>query len=207
MRMKRFVTGLIFVCFLYTGKAQKIEEFFIQIPDDLIVQLEKAWRKDLVDLYKSGNPAALENTMEGRSVLKKLTNNYMLLQSTERSTVELKLLSLVNNSYIICMIETVFAPIADSRISFYSTDWQRLPSGDILTPVAESWFWKEDAPSQGYLPQPEMFLLKYSLSDENELLTAEYMSPHFLDDENQQIVQPFLKAELKTYRWKAGRFE
>ena len=205
--MKRFIASWIFICFLFVGKAQKMEECFIRMPDDLVFQLEEAWRKDLVDLYKSGKPAALENTMQGMSVLIKLSDNYLLLQSTESSTVELKLLSLINNTHIICMIETVYAPIADSRISFYSTGWQQLPSDNIFIPVDESWFWKEHASSQEYLPQSEVFLLKYSLSDENEILTAEYMTPLFLDDENQQQMNPFLKSEPKTYKWKSGRFE
>ena len=57
------------------------------------------------------------------------------------------------------------------------------------------------------LSESEMFLVKYSLSDENELLAAEYMTPFYLDDENQKIVKPLLKVEPKIYKWKSGRFE
>ena len=207
--MKRLIAGLIFACYLYAAEAQKMENYFIQMPDYLTFQLEEAWRKDLVDLFKSGKPAVLENTMQGKSVLKKLTDNYLLLQSTENSTVEIKLLSLVNNTLILCVIETVYAPVADSRVSFFSTDWQRLSSDGIFTPVTEDRFWKADADSSllNYLPRPGMFLVKYSLSDENATLTAEYMTPLSLDDETQQFVKPFLRTEPKTYEWKFGRFE
>lgn len=66
------------------------------MPDQYIPQLEHAWRKDLVDLYTSGKESRLKNTMNGFSTLQKLTNDYLLLQTTERSTVEMKLLPLVN---------------------------------------------------------------------------------------------------------------
>ena len=207
--MRRIITGLCFACIIFAAKAQKMEDYFIRMPNDLISPLEEAWRKDLVDLYKSGKPAVLENTMQGTSVLNKLTDHYLLLQSTEYSTVELKLLSLVNNTHIICMIETVYAPVADSRVSFYTTDWQRLSSNDVFTPVTGEWFWQEDPDSSAlaYHPQLKLLLVKYSLSDENETLTAEYMTPLFLDDETKQIVRPLLKDESKIYEWKSGRFE
>ena len=207
--MKRLVIGFIFTCILVTAGAQKMENYFIQMPDYLIAQLEEAWRKDLVDLYKSGKPAALENTMLGKSTLLMLTDHYLLLQSTERSTVELKLLPLINNTYILCMVETIYAPVADSRVSFYTTDWQRLPADDIFKPVSKDWFWKKDADPIRIevILQSEICLMKYHLSDKEETLTAEYMTPFNLDVESQQIVKPLLKDEPKTFQWKNGRFE
>ncbi|MDR2916645.1 MAG: DUF3256 family protein [Tannerella sp.] len=208
--MKRFTVSFLLFCLALCVKAQKMEDFFVKMPDDMVVQLEEAWRKDLVDLYKSGKTATLENTMQGKSTLSKLTEDYMLLKSTEYSTIELKLLPLVNNTYIICMIETVYAPVADSRVIFYTTEWQRVPSDGLFTPVVEEWFWKEDHTSLEFLDAKsrlDMYLVKYSLSEEDMILTAEYTTPQYLDEEYQGKVEPFLKTEPKIYEWKSGRFE
>ena len=207
--MKRCLIGLIFTCLLFTTYAQKMGEIFVQMPNELIVQLEEAWRKDLVELYQSGKPAVLENTMQGKSILNKLTDQYLNLQSTEHSVVELKLLPLVNNTFIICMIQTVYGPVADSRASFYTTEWQRLPTAEIFSPVTEDRFWKEDADqaSLDALSRLGMFLVKYTLSEESTTLTAEYTTPLYLDDENRQIVKPLLKDEPVRYEWKSGRYE
>ena len=207
--MKSFFTGLLLSCLFATAHAQTMEELFIRMPNELIVQLEEAWRKDLVDLYKSGKPAKLENTLQGKSVLQTLNERYLKLQSTEHSAVELRLLPLVNNTVIICMIQTVYGPVADSRVSFYTTEWQPLPADGIFSPVTVDWFRKEDADPEVFenLSRLEMFLVKYSFSEENETLTAEYTTPLYLDDENQQIVKSLLKTEPKTYTWKSGRFE
>ena len=212
MNMKRVVVSLLLVCSMIYAKAQKIEELFIKMPDDMIVQLEEAWRKDIVDLYKSGKTATLDNTMDGKSTLQKLTDDYMLLQSTEKSTIELKLLPLVNNTYIICAIETVFAPVADSRFSFYSTEWQKLSSAGLLVPVTESHFLKNDIDrtSVEFLDvtsRLDMFLVKYSLSAENRNLMAEYMTPQYVDEEYKERLKPYLKADPLIYEWKSGRFE
>jgi len=207
--MRRFIFGFLFACLFVWSGAQKMEDIFIKMPDDLLVQLEEAWRKDLVALFKSGKPAVVENTMMGKSILNKLTDDYLLLQSTERSSVEMRLLPLVNNTRIICMIQTIYGPVADSRVSFFTTEWQRLPSDDLFAPVDADWFRKDDADPSAVdsFSSSELFLIKYSLSDEKPTLTAEYMTPHFLDDDNQKAMKVFLKTENKTYEWRSGRFE
>ena len=210
--MKRFVISLLLACLMIYAEAQKLEEIFVKMPDDLIVQLEEAWRKDLVVLYKSGKPATLENTMQGRSTLQMMTNDYLLVQTTEHSVVELKLLPLVNNTYIICMIESVYGPLADSRVSFYSTEWELLSSDGLFVPVTGDWFFKEDADRMSsefldVVSQLDMDLVKYSLNSENTNLTAEYMTLQYIDDEYQKKAKPFLKTNPKIYEWKSGRFE
>jgi hypothetical protein len=210
--MKRMVLGLIFVCFAVSSMAQRMDELFIKMPSDMIIQLEEAWRKDLVDLYKSGKTATLENTMQGRSSLLELTDNYLLLRSSERSILEMKLLPLVNNTNIICMITTVSAPVADSRVHFYTTDWHPISSEELYAPVAADWFWNEDVDrsSIAYFDAKAMldiFLVKYSLSAENFSLTAEYTTPMYLDDDSRRKITLLLKDIPKKYEWKSGRFE
>ena len=210
--MKRFVISLLLAFSMIYAGAQKMEEIFINVPEGLILQLEEAWRKDIVDLYKSGKNATLENTMHGKSTLKKLTNDYLLLQSTECSTVEMKLLPLVNNTFIICMIETVYAPVADSRVNFFTTDWQILSSDGLFSPINEDWFLKDDVDrlSPEFLDatsQLDIFLVKYSLSADNTTLTAEYTTPQYLYEDYQKKVASLLKTEPKTYEWKSWRFE
>ena len=209
--MKSFLISILLVFSAIMAEAQKMDEVFIKMPDDIVIQLEEAWRKDLVEIYKSGKPAILENTMQGKSTLQKLTDNYLLLQSTEHSSVELKLLPLVNNTYIICMVETVYAPVADSRVSFYTTEWQPFATNDMYTPVTENVFLKNvNEVSQQELisiPVLNIFLVKYSLNSENTTLLAEYTSPQYLDEESRSKLKPLLKTNSKEYKWNSGRFE
>jgi len=211
--MKKNIISILLVFSVIMAEAQRMDEVFIKMPDDIVIQLEEAWRKDLVEIYKSGKPAVLENTMQGKSTLQKLTDDYLLLQSTEHSSVELKLLPLVNNTFIICMVETVFAPVADSRISFYTTEWQPLLSDGLYTPVTEKMFVKvEEELSQSELsiapaPGSAIFLVKYNLGVENATLTVEYTTPQYFDEENRDKMQALLKTESIVYKWNSGRFE
>ena len=105
--MKRLFLSILLCVFVWGMKAQEMDAVFVAMPDQYVPQLENAWRKDLIDLYNSGKEAKLKNTMNGFSTLKKLTDDYLLLQVTERSTVEMKLLPLY----------TVLFPTARSSFS------------------------------------------------------------------------------------------
>ncbi|GHU56936.1 hypothetical protein FACS189411_08950 [Bacteroidia bacterium] len=210
--MKQYI--LIFVmCLGALGvQAQEMKTLFTNMPDSLIPQLESAWRKDLIDLYNTGKEARLQNTMNGFAKLLKLTSDYVLLQPTERTTVELKSLPLVNNTYIICMITTIDGPVADSRVAFYTTDWKSLESENLLTPVTGSWFVKDGADKnsdayQDALARLDMDLIKYQLSPDNQNLTATYTTPQYLSENERSKVLPFLKDNPRIYTWEKSYFK
>ena len=193
-------------------KAQEMDAVFVAMPDQYVPQLENAWRKDLIDLYNSGKEAKLKNTMNGFSTLKKLTDDYLLLQVTDRSTVEMKLLPLVNNTYVVCMITTVYGPVPDSQVEFFTTDWKPLDAADLYTPVSAEWFIKDDADKSRIAfieatTRLDMDLRKYSLSPDNQMLTEEYTTPQSLSEAERKRVEPFLKNEPKVYTWEKFHFK
>ncbi|MDR0844951.1 MAG: DUF3256 family protein [Tannerella sp.] len=203
---------LLYIWTLPVLKAQDMAAFFISMPNENILQLEEAWRKDLVDLYRSGKPATLDNTMQGRSTLLKLTPDYLLLQSTERSTVEIKFLPLINNTFIACVITTVSAPVADSRVEFFTTDWKPLDASGIWSPATADRFVKENADKQDAdfrdaVSSLDITLIHYRLNVDDATLTAEYTTPAYLSLEDREMVKPFLKESPIVYQWKTGRFE
>ena len=154
----------------------------------------------------------MKNNMNGYSTLEKLTDNYLLLQSTERTTIEMKLLPLVNNTYVICQIVTVKGPVADSRVSFFSPDWKPLDAADMLTPVTADWFIREDADksSVAYIESTsrlDMDLFRFQLSPDDYTLTQTYTTPEYLDKETQKKLKPFLKDTPKVFTWKKSSFE
>lgn len=203
---------LLFLCSFSAVKAQNMDSLFTNMPDEYIPQLEMAWRKDLIDLYNSGKDATLKNSMEGMSKLLKLTDNYILLQVTEKSTREMKLLPLINNTNIICVITTISSPVADSRVDFFTTDWQPLPAEGLFQPVSADWFLKEEADrtSDSYLDavsRLDMELIRYDLSADNLTLTATYTTPLYLGKEERGKVLVYIKESPRIYSWDRSRFK
>lgn len=209
--MRKLIFSLFIAVTLSVVNAQDVASFFISMPDGNIPQLEEAWRKDLVDLFRSGKTATLDNTMGGKSTLEKMTADYLLLQSTERSTLEIKLLPLINDTYLACVITTVNAPVADSRVDFFTLEWKPVPASDLFTSVMPEWFIKEDADrnSENFLDAMsclDMHLIKYQLNADDQTLTAIYTTPDYLNSQDREKVKPFLKENPKVYQWKSGRF-
>jgi hypothetical protein len=185
---------------------------FAGMPDHYLPQLEAAWRKDLIDLYNSGKKARLENMLSGYSELKKLTPDYLLLQTTERSTLEMKLLPLVNNTHIICVVSTVYAPASDSKVSFFSPEWEPLDAGDLFGPPAADWFIKEgaDKRDEAYsdaVSRLDMELIRYQLDPESFKLTASYTTSEYLSKEDREKVASYLHTGPKVYTWEKYRFK
>ena len=210
--MKRALIIVWLAFCVFQLKAQNMAEVFVSMPDEYVPQLEDAWRKDLVDLYNSGENAQLKNNMNGTSRLVKLTKDYLLLESTERTTLELKLLPLVNNTFVICKIITVKAPVADSRIAFFSPDWKPLNASDLLEPVTAGWFIREDADKESMAFQEstsrlDMDLFEYKLSPDDYTLTQIYTTPQYTDKETQKKLKPFLKDSPKVYTWTKSYFK
>lgn len=210
--MKRLFLSILLCVFVWGMKAQEMDAVFVAMPDQYVPQLENAWRKDLIDLYNSGKEAKLKNTMNGFSTLKKLTDDYLLLQVTDRSTVEMKLLPLVNNTYVVCMITTVYGPVPDSQVEFFTTDWKPLDAADLYIPVSAEWFIKDDADKSRIAfieatTRLDMDLRKYSLSPDNQMLTEEYTTPQSLSEAERKRVEPFLKNEPKVYTWEKFHFK
>lgn len=210
--MKRLILSILLSVFVMGVKAQDMAALFVAMPDQNIPQLENAWRKDIIDLYNSGKEAKLKNTMNGFSVLQKLTSDYLSLQSTERTTIDMKLLPLVNNTYVICVVTTVNGPVPDSQIEFYTTEWTPLDASDLFSPVSADWFIKEDADrnSNAFIDATsrlDMDLITYSLSPDDLTLTETFTTPLYLSKADREKVQPFLKDSPRVFTWEKFHFK
>lgn len=73
IKIERYMKRIVLLCLLVMSvlplKAQDMAAVFIAMPDEYVPQLEDAWRKDLVDLYRSNEKARLKNNMNGYSTL------------------------------------------------------------------------------------------------------------------------------------------
>ena len=204
--IKRVLLCLLCCCATLTNLySQEIDKLFAVIPNQLLPYLDGAWRKDLVDLYKKGKEATLQNKMNGQSTLKNLTEDYLFLQSTSNSTLELKLIPLVNNTKLICMVKTVYAPVADSRLYFFSTDWKAIDTDEMFTPPTQKDFIKKT--DSELLNRLDIDFFTYSLNEKDLTLTIKYASPDYLDEEARKQIQSLLKKDSIVQKWNKHRFK
>ena len=110
------------------------------------------------------------------------------------------------------MITTVYGPVPDSQVEFFTTDWKLLDSADLYTPVPVEWFIKDDADKNRTAfieatARLDMDLRKYSLSPDDQTLTVEYTTPKYLTKTERKQVEPFLKNTPKVYTWEKFHFK
>lgn len=202
-------------CFLWLnatlGNAQNMKSIFVNMPDSIEPLLTKVNKEDCVDFLDSGMKAVVKNRFDRSAELKVLTSDYLQMQLSDVSTLELKLLPLKDSVRIICMVKTVCASACDSDVRFFDTKWNELDASDFLKyPIEDVFFLLLDSLTddvQELRAKADICLMKASLSADDSSLTWEYTTPLTLHKDDRERLIPLLRKEPLTMQWVEGRFE
>ena len=88
--MRRILFFGIALCCVASVMAQDMRSVFISMPDSVAPLLTKVNREDCVDFLDSNMKAVVRNRFDKESELKTLTKDYLLMQMTASSTMEMK---------------------------------------------------------------------------------------------------------------------
>ena len=105
---------MIFVCIfcVMSVMAQNMKSVFVAMPDSVTPLLTKVNREDCIDFLDSNMKAVVKNRFGNVAEMKVLTDDYVLMQTSEVGTLEMKLLPLADSTKVICMVKTVNVPVA-----------------------------------------------------------------------------------------------
>ena len=209
--MRRYLSffALLF-CFLSVF-GQDMKTVFVAMPDSLTPLLTKVNKEDCIDFLASNMKAEVKNRFDKPAEMKVLTEDYMQLQMTENSTLEMKLLPLNDSVKVVCMVKTVCASACDSNIHFYSSDWkEELSSADFLQkPSQDAFFLQADPASEEYVlarKTADVNLMKAVLSKEDATLTFIYTTPDYMNKETREKLEPYLRKDPVVLQWQDGKF-
>ncbi|KAA6319974.1 hypothetical protein EZS27_030192 [termite gut metagenome] len=210
--MKKELLVLFMIFSVVSLPAQEIKKIFITMPDTLVPLLTSVNRADFVDFLESNMKARVKNKFENLSEMTDLTPDYIRLQMTSRSTLQMKLLAINDTTKVICMVSTACAPECDSYIRFFATDWKELPAQNYLTllPKPDDFFLPPDSVCIGECDsmrtQMDMVLLKADLSKTDTTLSFTLTTPRYMGEETLNKWKGYLR-EVIVYEWKDGRFQ
>lgn len=140
--MKRKSLFLLLLCFagiLHVGAQQvSMRDVFSHMPDSLLPYLSQNNRLDLIDFAESEMAAEITNTFDERVKLSKLTSDYLKLELSRSSSVEMRLLpstELLSDTTktIVCLVTSFGETTPFSTITFYTSKWTPLPLEDPIT--------------------------------------------------------------------------
>ncbi len=181
--------------------AQTMSSLFISMPQHLTVYLDGGIKHDLVALWNDNRKATITNLMNGHSTLKVLSKDHFFLQSTESSSLEGKLLTVNDTTQVICLISTVYTPVPDSRITFYTKKWQKLKNTDYFIPPV----WNDFLIKKTDVEYKDAYFLQYTFVQNTSTLSVRLASLDYMI-EHKAIDSLCVKKEI-FYTWEEGKLK
>lgn len=153
MLFRRNILALILVALSITTQAREIRSVWKSMPDSLVFAIDKVRRLEMLDLVDYKVKAEVDNRLGSHSVMDTITSNYLHIMVSKASELSMRLLPTAEGDTLVCMVYTYKAPKPESKISFYSLDWQQLDASKYLpfasiADVADSLYIKPDSISQ-----------------------------------------------------------
>jgi hypothetical protein len=179
------------------GSARTISDFFASEPGKIFPLLTRTHRLDMVDYYNSGQDVDMVNNLEGVSKFRDLDSTYLMVATSGGKTVEMLLLTSGKDS-LIAVIETAKLPVCDSRISFWTTDWQPARNGDKMfkMPTIDDFIVREMPRELRLDLQDAMIFPVIELTftgDDFDTLVAAHKMKEFLAPDEYARFEPYLK--------------
>lgn len=204
---KLIITTIFLVTGIYLSAQDSINSVILSMPDDIIYGLQ-ASQKELLVATDLADTAVVTVSTNIYPDIKRLsiTDSYVSLQTSDASTTQIKLLPLVNNSKIICVVKTVCGGFCDSKIQFYTTDWKPIDGSDLFPRPVIDWFIKPDADRnsdsfKNAVAVLDLTPIKISLSARHDTADIEYGISRYLSADDYEMLKPYLVQENKVLVW------
>lgn len=212
--MRRFLMLLLLSGGLQQISAQKMRDVFAHMPDSVLGLMTEYNRLDCIDFIENNVEAKVRNRMDGFSILQKLTADYLHLNLTAQTEVEMKLLFEPDSAGYIALVKTYAAPVKSSTLAFYKMDWTPLPVSDFVQWPAYDAFWKEGADTLSSDPDSlqgkdireklDVRFVSARLSEADNSLTFT-LTPALVEEKDSVEISKCIRPV--RYEWKGKRFE
>ena len=211
MKLKIVFAVFLFCITVRFLQAQTVNELFVSLPEPALLTLPVSDRMDLIDLYKAGKKSTVINFLGDSCSILSMTDSYLQFR-TGKNTMELFLLPMINDSKIVGLIQTVCAPVCDSRIEFYTTAWKKLAVSVFITFASKNDFLKEgvnpeDEDVKNALIPLDIPLMQLQYKPETKELQQFYTTPEYLSKIDRDKVIQYLSETPKLFKWNLTRFE
>ena len=206
--MKRIVTVMILALAVMTVRAEDLRTLFIGMPDSIMPALTRSDRMDFMDYMDSGMKAKVRNKLGGESVMTRFEDNMLTVVTSGAGRMDMVLFRMKSGGNLICIISTVTAKYDDSRLAFYTENWEPVAtSGLIELPVFDDYLTKEALKSDSVVDFKKKSMLRLqAVTPLDGALEFRYTS---LDDLGLDAdrYRSWIKQASFRYEWNGKRFK
>lgn len=198
--MKKIFLILLVMFSLLPLNAQNMRQIWLEMPDSIVPYLNRSLRTELADYVTMGMKSEVMNALRDTTRIEKLTDDYILVQLSNATKLEIKSL----DASTIAMIQTWCGPLAESKLSLFSNNWEVKPLNIDVSPM----FVKPDTMSQQryseLLDMANVTMNEMQLSVKDNSLTIKYSVP-LLSSTDKKEMQAILRQ--RKLNWNGTTFK
>ena len=198
--MKKIFLILLVSFSLLPLNAQNMRQIWLEMPDSIVPYLNRSLRTELADYVTMGMKSEVMNALRDTTRIEKLTDDYILVQLSNATKLEIKSL----DASTIAMIQTWCGPLAESKLSLFSNNWEVKPLNIDVSPM----FVKPDTMSQQryseLLDMANVTMNEMQLSVKDNSLTIKYSVP-LLSSTDKKEMQAMLRQ--RKLNWNGTTFK
>lgn len=183
-----------------------VKRAFVDMPVNTLDLLNRSTRLDMLDYFAVDSVYQAPNALEGVSFLKAVDPDFLELQITPVSTLQLKTVKTNKGGDLVVSIYTVSGDnqAPDSDLKFFDSSMQELPRDKFLKlPDLSSFFSipKGSVTTMKEIKEMVPFpTIVYTAEPGGDDIKAKLTVGAFMDQDDYNIMKLFLKPEI-TYRW------
>lgn len=198
--MKKIFLILLVSFSLLPLNAQNMRQIWLEMPDSIVPYLNRSLRTELADYVTMGMKSEVMNALRDTTRIEKLADDYILVQLSNATKLEIKSL----DASTIAMIQTWCGPLAESKLSLFSNNWEVKPLNIDVSPM----FVKPDTMSQQryseLLDMANVTMNEMQLSVKDNSLTIKYSVP-LLSSTDKKEMQAILRQ--RKLNWNGTTFK
>lgn len=198
--MKKIFLILLVSFSLLPLNAQNMRQIWLEMPDSIVPYLNRSLRTELADYVTMGMKSEVRNALRDTTRIEKLTDDYILVKLSNATKLEIKSL----DASTIVMAQTWCGPLAESKLSLFSNNWEVKPLNVDVSPM----FVKPDTMSQQryseLLDMANVTMNEMQLSVKDNSLTIKYSVP-LLSSIDKKEMQAILRQ--RKLNWNGTTFK
>lgn len=209
MKKARQLILFVLCSSFFTAHAQvKMRDVFAKMPEEMLPFVTENNRLDCIDFIENNMQAKVKNRIDEYVELKVLCDDYLVFKTSDAGKLEMKLLPQTDSTAVICMVETVVGPLADSNVRFFDQEWKELTASEVESmlkvrvqaerPAVEAFFpdvpdEKREKVDDAINELRDLLLMEANLSAEDNSITWKLSTAELSKDVKkaaQECVQP-----------------
>lgn len=205
--MKRILIILMSATAIAAG-ARTVADFFIAAPMyGAAPYLDANMRLDLLDYFHSNLPPKTTNMFDEKVAVLAETERSLSVSPGKDITMQYGL-AVSGSDSLLVVVETLPTPMADSRVSFYTTDWK--PAAKVsVAPTLDEWLSTEGMANRAKVEELLPFMTSSAefMEDGNKLVLTNTIGSYFAESDSVGAdMARWLKPQL-TYVYNGKTFQ